>query len=61
MRRKISICSTNSTTYLFNSLRKQFQKALDQYSIGEMLNSKQLLNLLSYMGFTEEEPSDQEI
>ena len=61
MKRKISICAANSAAYVFNSFYREFKKALAHLSIGEMLNSKQLLTVLSYMGFVEEEPSEQEI
>ena len=34
MRKRISISSSNSANYLFNNFRRQFQKALDNFSIG---------------------------
>lgn len=54
MKRKISISTTKSANYLFNNFFKQFKKALDHYSVGEMLNSKQVLSVICYMGFVDE-------
>lgn len=61
MKRKISLCNPKSGTYIFSNFLKQYKKSLHSLSIGEMLNSKQLLSVLSYMGFTDEEPSQQDI
>lgn len=57
MKRRISLYNPKSGAYVFTSFLKQYKKSLNHLSIGEMLNSKQLLSVLSYMGFIDEEPS----
>jgi hypothetical protein len=51
MKRKISLYTKKSSDYIFTNFLKQYKKSLHHYNIGEMLNSKQILSVLSFMGF----------
>lgn len=53
MKRRISLYNPKSSTYIYTNFLKQYKRALNHYSIGEMLNSKQLLAVLAYLGFVD--------
>jgi hypothetical protein len=54
MKRRISLYSSKSSTYIYANFLKQYKRALNHYSIGEMLNSRQVLLVLAYLGFVDE-------
>lgn len=61
MRRKISIHNTKSVAYIYSNFMKQYKKALQHYSIGEILNWRNVMQTLGFMGFIELEPTQQDI
>lgn len=61
MRRKISIQNPKSAQYIYTNFLKQYKKALQHYSIGQILNWRNVMQTLSFMGFIEQEPTQQDI
>ena len=61
MKKRISISHAQSTNHLFNRFLKQYRFALEALSIGEMLTSKQILTVLAYLQFIDEDPLPQDI
>lgn len=55
-RRKISITNLKSkktATYVYMNFVKQYHRALEHEKVGEMITWKQMLGVLSYMGFVD--------
>lgn len=61
MKKRISISHSQSVNHLFNRFLKQYRLALETLSIGEMLTSKQILTVLAYLQFIDDDPLPQDI
>lgn len=59
-RRKISITNLKTkktATYVYSNFVKQYHRALEHEKVGEMITWKQMLGVLAFMGFVDNEPT----